>query len=48
MPKNFKLVELYSRKYRKPNKLLLLTLEIDPKTQEYAETENIEVITGEF
>ncbi len=43
-----KVAELYSRKHRKPNKLLLLTLEIDPKTQEYAETENIEVITGEF
>ncbi|MHA1131626.1 MAG: DUF3782 domain-containing protein, partial [Candidatus Helarchaeota archaeon] len=43
-----KVAELYTLKYQRPNKLLLLTLEIDPKTQEYAESQNIEVITGDY
>ena len=43
-----KVAELYSKKYRRPNKLILLTLDIDPKNLEYAENENIEVIIGDF
>ncbi|MHA1277171.1 MAG: DUF3782 domain-containing protein [Candidatus Helarchaeota archaeon] len=43
-----KVAELYTLKYQRPNKLLLLTLEIDPKTQEYAESQKIEVITGDY
>ncbi|MHA1266561.1 MAG: DUF3782 domain-containing protein, partial [Candidatus Helarchaeota archaeon] len=43
-----KVAELYTLQYQRPNKLLLLTLEIDPKTQEYAENQKIEVITGDF
>ncbi|MHC1591931.1 MAG: DUF3782 domain-containing protein [Candidatus Helarchaeales archaeon] len=43
-----KVAELYARNFRRPNKLILLTLDIDPLTQEYAENENIEVITGDF
>ncbi|MHA1650204.1 MAG: DUF3782 domain-containing protein [Candidatus Helarchaeota archaeon] len=42
-----KVAELYAKKYRHPNKLILVSLEINPKTQEYAEKQNIEVITGE-
>ena len=43
-----KVAELYAKKYQRPNNLLLVTLDIDPNIQEYAEKENIEVITGEF
>jgi len=43
-----KVAELYTKKYRRPNKLLLLTLEIDPRTLENAQNEKIEVITGDF
>lgn len=43
-----KTAELYTKKYKKPSKLLLLTLEIDPRTLNNAQAENIEVITGDF
>ncbi len=43
-----KVAELYTKKYQRPNKLLLVTLDIDPKNQEYAENEKIEVITGDY
>ena len=43
-----KVAELYTKKYQRPNKLLLISLEIDPRTQVYAENENIEVITGDY
>jgi len=43
-----KVAELYTKQYQYPNKLLLVALEIDPKTQEYAESYHIEVITGEY
>jgi hypothetical protein len=43
-----KVSELYTKKYQRPNKLLLISLEIDPRTQVYAENENIEVITGDY
>ncbi|MHA1298369.1 MAG: DUF3782 domain-containing protein [Candidatus Helarchaeota archaeon] len=42
-----KVAELYTKKFQRPNKLLLLTLDIDPRTLEYAERERIEVITGD-
>jgi hypothetical protein len=43
-----KVAELYTKKHQKPDKLLLVSLEIEPKTQEYAENEKIEVITGDY
>jgi len=43
-----KVAELYTKKYQYPNKLILVALEIDPRTQEYAKSNHIEVITGEY
>jgi hypothetical protein len=40
--------KLYTKQYRQPYKLMLLTLDIDPKHLEYAEREKIEVITGDY
>ncbi|MHA1426915.1 MAG: DUF3782 domain-containing protein [Candidatus Helarchaeota archaeon] len=43
-----RVAELYARQYRRPNKLILVTLDLDSRTQEYAERENIEIITGDY
>jgi len=43
-----KVAELYAKHYQYPNKLLLVALDIDPGTQAYAESQHIEVITGEY
>ncbi|MHA1799040.1 MAG: DUF3782 domain-containing protein [Candidatus Helarchaeota archaeon] len=43
-----KVAELYTKKYQAPNKLILVCLDIDLRTKEFAEREHIEVITSDI